>query len=874
MGIRIASISVKDCGPIEGLDESLSDVNLIYGRNESGKSFLVEFLIGSLFKNHEPWGYLREEGQGKVVIEGIGSKPVRLTRGSKKKLEALVSSDLSGLPSSFARLLVVRAGEVGITPDQGGIDRDAILDVFSFKRVLDEVENKIGTTVAEARIGDGYIQLKKKGMGKEYDETRQELENLDKEIERVTSEYEIGRLRDLRLKRDDLDKKRELLINAKRYRAFRLAKELRDLKAEIENFPEDALNRLDDQLDQYGRLKDKVQTLENNLSRIDRQIADLPMLEQRRNKLIHARRHQAYLIDKRIKEKHKMLDGIPEEELVKIESALESLDASVHQLSEKRAVAQRLEEDCKHVSWLESARENYSSLVETAGAPNRLSDLIFSIAIGLLILGMTGLILSKNLLAGLSLVASAILSVVYGYNTRRASRSLRKLEELKGIRQEFKRRFGTELSDIATLDSFLKDQRDALAKLNVVKNDLVDLENKIGQLRGRIIDSFGRLGITDIDEPNWKNKLTDLKKERAELTREIQSAKDSLARLDVEEGEYEETEAGIEFSRAEFEQVNSDYKKLKDLADDREEIRGELDQENRRLSQLRQEIITGLKEITGREIDESQWRDEIKNLKRQRDKIEREIKQKQGELEGLGIPEHRYLDSDPGISFSQQELDSVENQLEDIDNQISQKEEELTNLKGHLCRIVGKDMTVSWEELIEGLYAKREAEQKELAEIEAIIIAGKTLYDTIAELRQEEDQQLEERINSTDLANLVFKLTRRYKALSLEESEIVISDDYNDFYFKDLSTGAKEQVLLAIRIAFARKVLGNRSGFLILDDAFQHSDYEKRPILVDTLFDLAEEGWQIIYLTMDDHIRDLFRARSSKRGVAFREIDL
>ena len=44
----------------------------------------------------------------------------------------------------------------------------------------------------------------------------------------------------------------------------------------------------------------------------------------------------------------------------------------------------------------------------------------------------------------------------------------------------------------------------------------------------------------------------------------------------------------------------------------------------------------------------------------------------------------------------------------------------------------------------------------------------------------------------------------------------------------------------------------------ILDDAFQHSDWERRKILIKQLSDIAKTGWQIIYLTMDDHIKKLF----------------
>ncbi|GAG72424.1 unnamed protein product, partial [marine sediment metagenome] len=61
--------------------------------------------------------------------------------------------------------------------------------------------------------------------------------------------------------------------------------------------------------------------------------------------------------------------------------------------------------------------------------------------------------------------------------------------------------------------------------------------------------------------------------------------------------------------------------------------------------------------------------------------------------------------------------------------------------------------------------------------------------------------------------------------------------------------------MLALRIGFSSKLLKKDTLFLILDDAFQHSDWERRETLVKRLADIAKDGWQIIYLTMDDHIK-------------------
>jgi uncharacterized protein YhaN len=64
--------------------------------------------------------------------------------------------------------------------------------------------------------------------------------------------------------------------------------------------------------------------------------------------------------------------------------------------------------------------------------------------------------------------------------------------------------------------------------------------------------------------------------------------------------------------------------------------------------------------------------------------------------------------------------------------------------------------------------------------------------------------------------------------------------------------------------------------FLILDDAFQHSDWNRRENLVRQVISLVKNGWQVTYLTMDDHIRDLFLKNgktSFKKEFKFHTLD-
>jgi uncharacterized protein YhaN len=96
------------------------------------------------------------------------------------------------------------------------------------------------------------------------------------------------------------------------------------------------------------------------------------------------------------------------------------------------------------------------------------------------------------------------------------------------------------------------------------------------------------------------------------------------------------------------------------------------------------------------------------------------------------------------------------------------------------------------------------------------------------------------------------------------DGAVKVLGDAADYYLADLSTGAREQVLLALRMGFASRLAGGQPLFMLLDDAFQHSDWQRRERLVGQVLNMVQAGWQVTYLTMDDHLRDLFDTAAKK----------
>lgn len=107
MGIRIEKIIIDRNGPLKDTFQfNPADINLIYGQNETGKSYLTEAMIQILFKGKKNWELRDIETAGRIRVTGLLGEPVEFTKSSKK-LEDYFGIDI-GLPQDFSRLLIVR----------------------------------------------------------------------------------------------------------------------------------------------------------------------------------------------------------------------------------------------------------------------------------------------------------------------------------------------------------------------------------------------------------------------------------------------------------------------------------------------------------------------------------------------------------------------------------------------------------------------------------------------------------------------------------------------------------------------------------------------------------------------------------------------
>jgi uncharacterized protein YhaN len=220
-------------------------------------------------------------------------------------------------------------------------------------------------------------------------------------------------------------------------------------------------------------------------------------------------------------------------------------------------------------------------------------------------------------------------------------------------------------------------------------------------------------------------------------------------------------------------------------------------------------------------------------------------------------------------------LQKLETEWQELDQELASETSLLDNLKHQLCGKTGNELSVEWEGLIEDLRSLRERKSEEYRQLTAEMLAKILVYQEIEGLRLLEDAKIGEALASQVMSQPLQHITQQYDRVVLEDDRLIISGPYGDYPLGDLSTGAREQVLLSLRLGCAARLMGQESLFLILDDAFQHADWNRRRRLVDEVARLAEAKWQVLYLSMDDHIRDLFVERGSRIfGEEFRLINL
>ena len=258
------------------------------------------------------------------------------------------------------------------------------------------------------------------------------------------------------------------------------------------------------------------------------------------------------------------------------------------------------------------------------------------------------------------------------------------------------------------------------------------------------------------------------------------------------------------------------------------------------------------------------WKAQISLHETQLADLQESQQSKERELDRLQVPEEDYLHEGPEIVWDPKLASELEMRLRAQIEIQHQSQIELGQLKTEVAAVT-EVLSGDWEELISSLEEKIVETEKEYKEITAEIIAKICVVSTVRELQEEEDELIAENLKNPEFSSDIQQISgNRFSGFSWDAGNLKLAQTGTESLSQEfLSTGAKEQVMIALRLLFSRHYLDGEPGFLLLDDAFQNSDWDRRTNMVDHLVELVRSsGWQIFYFTMDDHLRDLFRSKA------------
>ncbi|MGX7150048.1 ATP-binding protein [Enterococcus ureasiticus] len=206
--------------------------------------------------------------------------------------------------------------------------------------------------------------------------------------------------------------------------------------------------------------------------------------------------------------------------------------------------------------------------------------------------------------------------------------------------------------------------------------------------------------------------------------------------------------------------------------------------------------------------------------------------------------------SDPKqLPSKQKELSQALNEIEESIQQLQEKEQKILYQRQQML----SDGTL--DELYQE-QAELKTEIEELAlEWSAHQLAGQLLMDLLTELSEKQLPNLLKK--ATDYFKLLTQNT--YRGIQLHEDQlIVIREDQQRFMLHELSTGTRDQVIMAVRFAFLYLQEQRSLCPIIIDDGWLHYDSQRKEQLAQ-LFAVFSEHQQVICFSSDQEMVSYYK---------------
>lgn len=771
--MKLKEFSIIRYGPLENLNKiKLNDFNLIWGKNECGKTLTIDGLVKLLFnktgKDFENLERVQEVPEGYVVlVDEEGNEYKIPEKGDLPKISGLSATECNNI-------FIVRNSNLSVAHDLSkesmfyesitdkltGLETERIAKIsekikeiarltdksLEFQDVKDE---KLKTRINEAnKLIEEIDQLIQEVKEKGLDELEEKKVELKEQLE--TIEEEIKKLEALR-KREKYEKGDEALTILKK-----LMDEIKELDVYNENDAK-LWNDLEKELDMYSSQKQK---------------------------------------------KEKELE-VKVKELEKADEKYKELSEEFKSYEEKK---KKIDEEIKP----EMSRFNSSRDVNKLEKKNKVFTVSMIISIFILAISVVGIVFNKSLLFYVLTAVSSIAVAAFGGLKYKV---IKDQDQVINKFEEFKAKLQTLGLMADTLGEIYEN----------IKNYEVWYETKLKE--------FNRAFL---DKEKIKLQINDLKnKEIAEIEQHIKNIQEKIEKLKEKSKE------------TSLESYNEKLK-LKN------EIKNNIGKQ--------ETILKSHFGYVGKSLEEAipYWENEIKKLEIYKD----------------NFPEDKF--SEDLLTNLKNNENKYKNEYEEVHNNTKLIQKMFEDIEGRVNKILLPE-----EHLFCETSTDLEAIKKLLSDFvnthennrnNALVVLS-----IFEELEREEKGKISSLFGQNSLVTKYFKeiTDGLYDEVTFDSNENKIKVRRKDKVVLDayqLSGGAYDQLYFSIRLALGRTLLKDRFGFFIMDDPFVKSDFERLNRQMNLLKKIANSGWQIIYFSSKDEIKDLLKEEIANKTINYVEL--
>lgn len=376
---------------------------------------------------------------------------------------------------------------------------------------------------------------------------------------------------------------------------------------------------------------------------------------------------------------------------------------------------------------------------------------------------------------------------------------------------------------------------------------------------------------------SWYRILA-LRKEEGQIAAILARMKNKLQPFSIEGEDREEIVVAMEKFQQEYQGLENRKAKLnteKTYALRRQE---DLVRDKKNLHERIKEIGEEIEDLTNRSKTEEL--DEYQEKLTRRKELEDDKTRLIYRLQSIFQVEEKSIDWEEEINkyrefsnkatewkFSREDVQKKEQELEDLKERRRAKEEELETFRKDLAeieRVVNNEVFRGEDHIPCGTSLDLKEVGKKLQEFidhhEENMEKAEIVLEVFSEIKEEEEEKVAGIFADSRAGDIFSRITMgKYLGVhyNREIGRIMVREEGGkNLPAEKLSGGTFDQLYLAIRVAMGEKILGEKPGFFILDDPFIKADQERLECLLNTVLELARQGWQILYFTCKNEVRE------------------